>query len=59
MDGLGEIVAENIVKERNIKEYTNIEEFEKRGKISSTLIKEMRLLNMFDGMDESSQLSLF
>jgi len=36
-----------------------IEEFEKRGKISTTLIKEMRLLNMFDGMDESSQLSLF
>ena len=39
--------------------YLNIEEFEKRGKISTTLIKEMRLLNMFDGMDESSQLSLF
>ena len=59
MDGLGEVVAENIVKERNVKEYSNIEEFEKRGKISTTLIKEMRLLNMFDGMDESSQLSLF
>ena len=36
-----------------------IRRLQKRAKISSTLIDKMRLMGIFEGMDESSQLSLF
>ncbi|MFV0249627.1 MAG: PolC-type DNA polymerase III [Bacilli bacterium] len=59
IDGLGDTVANNIVEERNIREFLSIEDFQKRCKVSSTLIEKMRMMKMFDGMDESCQLSLF
>ena len=59
IDGLGDTVSENIVKERNIRPFISIEDLQKRAKISSTIIEKMRMMGILDGMDESSQLSLF
>ena len=59
IDGLGEAVAQNIVEEREKKEFLSIEDCWKRSKISATLTEKMRMMGIFNGMDESSQLSLF
>ena len=59
LDGLGDNVATTIVKEREEKPFISIEDLQKRGKVSSTLIDKMRAMGMLDNMDESSQLSLF
>ena len=59
IDGLGDTVAQNIVEERKKGEFLSIEDVQKRCKISQTLIDKMRMMGIFDGMDESSQLSLF
>lgn len=59
IDGLGDVVAKNIVEEREKREYISIEDLQKRAKISTTLIEKMRSMGILDGMEESSQLSLF
>lgn len=59
IDGLGEAVAQNIVAEREKGEFISIEDLQKRAKISQTLIDKMRMMGTLDGMDESSQLTLF
>lgn len=59
IDGLGDTVANNIVNERQKREFLSIEEVQTRAKVSQTLIEKMRQMGIFDGMDESSQLSLF
>ncbi len=59
IDGLGEVVAKNIVEERDKKPFISIEDLQKRAKLSSTLIEKLRAMGILDGMDESSQLSLF
>ena len=59
IDGLGDTVAHNIVKERKKSPFISIEEFQNRCKVSATLIDKMRLMGIFDGMPETSQLSLF
>ena len=59
IDGLGDTVAKNIVEEREKKPFLSIEDLQKRCKISATLIEKMRMMKILDGMDESSQLSLF
>ena len=59
IDGLGDTVAKNIVEERNKQKFLSIEDFQRRCKVSGTLIDKMRLMNIFEGMDETNQLSLF
>ena len=59
IDGLGDTVAKNIVAEREKREFISIEEVQARAKISQTLMDKMKEMGIFDGMDESSQLSLF
>ena len=59
IDGLGTVVAKKIVEEREKQEYISIEDLQKRAKISSTLIEKLRSMGILDGMEESSQLSLF
>ena len=59
LDGLGESVANKIIEERNIKPYYSIEDFQNRGKVNTSTIERLRSLNIFEGMPESSQLSLF
>ena len=59
LDGLGEAVANKIVEERNEKPYYSIEDFQLRGKVNASTVDRLRSLNIFEGMPESSQLSLF
>ena len=59
LDGLGDSAAYKIVEERNKKEFYSIEDFQNRGKVNSTTIDKLRSLDIFEGMPESSQLSLF
>jgi len=59
VDGLGAVVAKNIVIEREKREYVSIEDLQKRAKLSATLIEKLRAMGVLDGMEESSQLSLF
>ena len=59
IDGLGETVAENIVKERKKQEFLSIEDFQNRCKVSQTLTDKMKSMKILDNMPESSQLSLF
>jgi DNA polymerase-3 subunit alpha (Gram-positive type) len=59
IDGLGETVAMNIENEAKKKPFISIEDFQNRCKVSQTLVDKMRGMGIFDGMSESSQLSLF
>ena len=59
IDGLGDTVAKNIVEEREKSPFLSIEDVQKRAKVSGTLIEKMKLLGIFDGMEESNQMSLF
>ena len=59
LDGLGGTVAGKIVEERVKAPFLSVEDFQKRGKVSSTLIDKMRVMKILDDLDESSQLSLF
>ena len=59
IDGLGDTVAKNIVDEREKSNFLSIEDCQKRAKISGTLIDKMKLMGIFDGMEESNQMSLF
>ena len=59
IDGLGDTVAENIIKERQIKHFLSVEDFAIRSKVSTTILERMRMLGILEGMRESNQLSLF
>ena len=59
LDGLGDTVANNIVEQRAIKEFLSIEDFQKRGKVSATLVEKMRIMGVLRNLPESSQISLF
>ena len=59
IDGLGDTVAKTIVEEREKCSFLSVEDLQKRGKVSSSLIEKMRNMHILDGLDESSQLSLF
>ena len=59
IDGLGETVAMNIENEAKKKPFISIEDFQNRCKVSQTLVDKMRGMGIFNGMSESSQLSLF
>ncbi len=59
IDGLGDVVANNIETEAKRAPFISIEDFQKRCKVSTTLIDKMRSMGIFEGMSETSQLSLF
>lgn len=59
LDGLGDAVANQIVEERNKKPFFCIEDFQNRGKVNTSTMDKLRSLNVFSGMPESAQLSLF
>ena len=59
IDGLGDTVALTIIEERKKRPFQSIEDLQKRGKVSGTIIETMRSLGILNGMDESNQLSLF
>ena len=59
LDGLGESVAEAIVNEREKSTFISIEDFQKRCRVSQTLIDKMKIMGLFNDMSETNQLSLF
>lgn len=59
LDGLGDAVATKIIEERNEKPFYSIEDFQNRGRVNGTTVDRMRLMGVFEGMPETSQLSLF
>ncbi len=59
LDGLGDSVANQIVEERDKKEYYCVEDFQSRGKVNQSTMDKLRMLGVFEGMPESAQLSLF
>ncbi len=59
IDGLGDIVGNNIVEERKKSHFISVEDLQKRTKLSSTLVDKLRIMKILDELPESSQLSLF
>ena len=59
VDGLGDTVAKQIVKERENAKFISIEDLQARGKVNSTTIEKLKTMGILDGIPESSQLSLF
>ena len=59
LDGLGENVAESIVKARNQAPFISQEDLQKRGKVNNTALEKLKELGCLDNMSESNQLSLF
>jgi len=59
IDGLGDTVAKNIVSEREKGKFLSIEDIQKRGKVSQTLIDKMKEMGILQGLPDSNQLSLF
>ena len=59
IEGLGDTVAANIVREREIQPFISIEDVQKRGKVSKTLIDKMIEMGVLKDLPESNQLSLF
>ena len=59
VEGLGDSVGKQIVKERNKAPFISIEDLQNRGKVNSTTIERLRALGVLEGLPESSQLSLF
>jgi len=59
IDGLGDVVAQNICEEAKKKPFISVEEFQKRCKVSQTLVDKMKAMGVLNNMPETSQLSLF
>ncbi len=59
IDGLGDVVAKNIEREASRKPFISIEDFQNRCKVSQTLVDKMKVMGIFEGLPETSQLSLF
>ena len=59
IDGLGDTVGKTIVLERENREFLSIEDLQKRGKVSGTLIEKMKSMNILKDLPDSNQLSLF
>lgn len=59
LDGLGENVADGIVKARQQAPFISQEDLQKRGKCPSSAIEKLKSLGVLDNLSESNQMSLF
>ena len=59
IEGLGDTVAKNIVREREKQPFISIEDVQKSGKVSQTLIDKMKEMGVLKDLPDSNQLSLF
>jgi len=59
IDGLGDVVAQNICEEAKSRPFISVEDFQKRCKVSTTLVDKMKAMGILNNMPETSQLSLF
>ena len=59
LDGLGDNVAEAIVKARRSGPFISMEDLRERGKVNTSAMEKLKELGCLDNMSESNQLSLF
>ena len=59
LDGLGDNVADAIVKARKGGPFISIEDLRERGKVNTSSLEKLKELGCLDNMSESNQLSLF
>ena len=59
LDGLGENVADAIVKARQGGPFISMEDLRERGKVNTTSMEKLKALGCLDNLSESNQLSLF
>lgn len=59
LDGLGDNVAEAIIKARKVAPFISQEDLMKRGKINQSSVDKLKQLGVLDNLSESNQLSLF
>ncbi len=59
LDGLGEKVAQSIVKAREEKTFTSVEDIKERTTLSTTLLNTLDALDAFGELPKTSQLNLF
>ncbi|WP_406614196.1 PolC-type DNA polymerase III [Mycoplasma corogypsi] len=59
ISGLGEAVAQKIVSERDIREYTSVEDFQKRSKVNKKQYDSIKELKALDGFKATDQITLF
>ena len=59
LDGLGDNVAEAIVKARESGPFISMEDLRIRGKVNTSAMDKLKALGCLDNMSESNQLSLF
>lgn len=59
LDGLGDNVAESIVKAREEREFISKEDLLNRTQLSQTLIRKLEALKVLDHLEDSNQISLF
>ena len=59
LDGLGDNVAEAIVKARSGGPFISMEDLRTRGKVNTSAMDKLKALGCLDNMSESNQLSLF
>ena len=59
IEGLGDTVAKAIVAEREKQPFISIEDVQKRGKVSKTLVDKMTEMGILKDLPDSNQLSLF
>lgn len=57
--GLGKDPANNIIREREIREFNSIEDFQKRTQVNNTVITYLKSINFFKDMHDTNQISLF
>ena len=59
VDGLGDVVAESIIKERNIKDFISIEDFKSRTKINKNSLQDLNEIGSLINLSPRNQISLF
>lgn len=59
VDSLGSVVAQSIIEQRNIKEFSSKEDFNKRCRVSTTIMKKLEALGLFKDLRENEELNLF
>lgn len=59
LDGIGEANANKIILARKEKEFSSIEDFEKRAGVNSTVIQKLKDMGVFKDLNETHQITLF
>ncbi len=59
IDGLGDAVADSIIKSRNERPFSSVEDLKKRTSLNKTSLAKLEELEVFKGMQETNQLTLF